>query len=361
MEKEKKYNLRGLNLVFISLLLSIIPAIVMSIYTQFASANIGEGLATGNVFYLALLGFTFLMMILVIIGLSMVKKYSVRFKKARNIFIGNLILTIVAVGLIVGGVLFVFYSINSDGDAPEYSKTIMLICLALAAICYLATIIINLLFIKNLMGGCAEIANSCGDKGYGFKCSRTWIEYWILIILTVGSVVSAIIVSGNALIESLGENGGTVDTIFKMNGMASGTSKILIPVSLVLILLTGIVYLLMIFRVRGTYSRFNLYPILPTDEEIEKENSEKRKMEANSGINPIEPKVISPISKEPSPLDQMLDKADTDHVEDRGAEKAKENEEVEDKEISSDEEVLEEDKNIEKDEESQEESEGKEN
>lgn len=306
MEKVRNYNLTGLNILFICMLLSFVPGIALGVFSHFSSGTIGLGLSKGNVFYLSTLGVSLLLVILEIVGLSLVSKYSNKLRKARNLFVINAVVSVGILALVVGGIFAAANSINSRGEISNTGNITMLVCMALAAIFSIFSAVVSLLMIKNLMGGCAEIAKECGDKKYAFRCTRTWIEYWILYIATIITAVIVTVVAGNAMVSSLGESGGNIKTLMKINNMAGDVNKFLVPATLVIILLTLIIYFVMIFRIRGTYSRFHMVRI-GEDEEVYLEVESDNKIEEIDGKTALynEFHVTSPIDSTPSPLDQV--------------------------------------------------------
>ena len=268
MENQRTYNLRGLLLVFWGLLLEFLICGIGGAVSSVVSNTMGEGISSGNLATVILVIAVLVFTLMIIAGLSRVKSYSDKFRKARNYYIWNILLALLAGAVVFVGAFLILGSMDDNGNTTMPKET-GLVIVTVAVVLSVISAVIHILCIKNLMGGCAQIAMAHEEKKYSRKCTRTWVEYVVLTVAAVVLGLMALISGGKGLIQSISEHGGTIRNISDMAGNMDN-ALILIGGAILCMILLVVVYIGAIARVHGTYSRFNKIP-LPGQEPEETE------------------------------------------------------------------------------------------
>lgn len=259
MENQRTYNLRGLLLVFWGMLLEFLICGIGGAVSSVVSNTMGEGISSGNLATVILVIAVLVFTLMIIAGLSRVKSYSDKFRKARNYYIWNILLALLAGAVVFVGAFLILGSMDDNGNTTMPKET-GLVIVTVAVVLSVISAVIHILCIKNLMGGCAQIAMAHEEKKYSRKCTRTWVEYVVLTVAAVVLGLMALISGGKGLIQSISEHGGTIRNISDMAGNMDN-ALILIGGAILCMILLVVVYIGAIARVHGTYSRFNKIPL----------------------------------------------------------------------------------------------------
>ena len=242
MENQRTYNLRGLLLVFWGMLLEFLICGIGGAVSSVVSNTMGEGISSGNLATVILVIAVLVFTLMIIAGLSRVKSYSDKFRKARNYYIWNILLALLAGAVVFVGAFLILGSMDDNGNTTMPKETGLVI---------------------------VTVAVVHEEKKYSRKCTRTWVEYVVLTVAAVVLGLMALISGGKGLIQSISEHGGTIRNISDMAGNMDN-ALILIGGAILCMILLVVVYIGAIARVHGTYSRFNKIP-LPGQEPEETE------------------------------------------------------------------------------------------
>ena len=164
----QKRSLSGLVLVFIGLLIEIFTSIA-------SNWNSIPGFSTAAG-WIGVAG-----IVISIIGLSQLAKVNRNYAKCRIFYIIDICVSI-AYAIILIIITAVAVSTGSLGAA---------VAMVIVGIIFtIALFIIDLLKVKTLMGGCADVALDNNDRVYAAKCINAWNNYLIAkIILTAASII----------------------------------------------------------------------------------------------------------------------------------------------------------------------------
>jgi|GEM_PF-2017581 len=255
---DSNYNLKGLKLVFIGL-------IVQLASSASSGATIGDhvnnitttsGLDSGVDVFSVIMGITSLVgLILVIVGLSKVKMYSINFLKARNYYIVNILLgvAVVILAVIMAGLAVSSISTyNLSGSTSTGSGTII----ALVVIVFVLAVVmavIGLLAIRGMMLGCADVAAANGDEFLAVRCRRAWKLFLAAALITIAASVALLIAIIVAAVSTIGSSSFGSDYHL---GMAGGLIAAIIFI-VAAVIFSIVAQILIIVRVWNTYSRFN--------------------------------------------------------------------------------------------------------
>lgn len=203
-----KLDLKGLKIVWIGLLLSIVGSLCsgsggsnavqgvadMTVTESTAGANVA-GTIGGIIGIVAF--------ILVIVGLSKLKNVSPYFKKARNLQIALLILAIVFVVILAVVIAVAVIGADSFGSALGGA----LAGLAVALIVFLILMLVfAILYNTNLLKGCQQTAKICEDYSLADQFRKMRKTYIIAIVLVVAGaivMICSILVFGVATASGL--------------------------------------------------------------------------------------------------------------------------------------------------------------
>lgn len=196
----------SLSIPILSLLLSIPEALNSMTEVQMAKNGNFSMEATGSVWTVL---FTFVqiacelaVVILIAVGLGEMKKFAPHFKKAFTVYIANIIVTVVGSFLMVIIAIVAFSravwseAFSSADDVTLHLETVLtglnviLIGVLLLSIVY---IILEYIYFKNLMIGCAGVSYYYGNRELENKCHSVW-KLW-RIYTVVSSIVLMLTVS----------------------------------------------------------------------------------------------------------------------------------------------------------------------
>ena len=183
MEKNSKvFDLTGLKLVLTGLIVSFIAEILGSGVIGFRGSEsaaiqlpvtlTAEQVTMGGYIITAV---RFAMTVLIIIGLAMASKNSGHLKKAY-------IALIVSLVYIVAFAAGIYYLVQRTGSAEGLMGKKYLIAIGVAL---LVGIIISIVYTRQLIMGCADIAGTNGDTELVRKCRGTWMLYLLAMILLI--------------------------------------------------------------------------------------------------------------------------------------------------------------------------------
>lgn len=192
-----KLDLKGLKIVWVGMLLSIIGSICSSsgggraaqAITDFTGDESGAVGALGTVGgIIAIVAF-----ILVIVGLTKLKNVSPYFKKARNLQIALLILAIIFVFVLAVIIAVSIVGVGSAIGAADMSSAAAGGVLAAAGVVLIVFVILIMVFgIKfqtNLLKGCQQTAKRCEDHTLAEKFRRMRKQYIAAIVLVVIGII----------------------------------------------------------------------------------------------------------------------------------------------------------------------------
>lgn len=302
---EKQYSLRGLNSVFFGLLLALLTSIIGSAAKSVVSMYFND--KTYDMYINAgiiVIG-GFLSWILIVAGLSAVKDVSKKFIKARKYYIIELVGLLVEIGLItLVAYIMGFNNIFTNNGINVGTKVMAII--GVAIVVTLILWIISLLSVKNLLGGCADVAMEHEDKPYSRKCTRLWVEYILLNIVMVAGSIS-IIFFAYKVIQRIGGMENSINNLEGVKGLQEilgiGAAQIYGVIALIVILsiLSFVLQILVMVRVRGTYTRFHNEPIKVE----QKPSKSETKSETNGKLAELHPFAKKVPEGETSPLDTI--------------------------------------------------------
>lgn len=255
---EYNYNLKGLKLVFIGLIIQVAASVFSggSLKSQIQNINV-TSTQSSNVDGLSIIMgiISFAGLILMIVGLSKVKSYSANFLRSRNYYIINIFLgaATVIIAVIMAGVAVSSLSTYSLSGSVSTGNGIMIVMGIVIIGMTVAMAIIGLLAVRGLMLGCSDIARANGDEYLAGKCSMAWKLFLIATLITIVSVVVLVIAAIVSLASAVGS--GNLGYGYQM-GMAGGLiAVVLIVVGALIFLLVA--QIIMLVRIWNTYSRFN--------------------------------------------------------------------------------------------------------
>lgn len=300
---EKQYSLRGLNSVFFGLLLAMIAGIIGSAVKSIVSLGFENKtydmyidigiIAIGGV----------ISWILIIAGLSAVKQVSGKFGKAEKYYIIEILGVIVELGLAALAAYLVGEKMYTDNGFNLGTKVLAIV--GVLVVISLIVWIMNLLAVKNLLGGCADVAMEHDDRRYSRKCTRLWVEYILLNIVMAAGGISV----GMFVFKVISKIGGMENSIQRIGGLKGfqeisglGVSQIYGVIALIAVLsiLAFVIQILVMVRVRGTYKRFHNVPV-----KVE-EKSPKTETNSDTGkLSELHPFAKKAEDGTPSPLDTI--------------------------------------------------------
>ncbi len=309
MGNGEKYSLRGLNAVFAGLLLTLLVAIVGALANGMILINFGEN-EIGFYVRIGTSVFLGLGYILVMAGTHSARKHSEKFAKACKYCIFEFVADIILGAILLG--TFMYNIGGAARDITNVGSSKLLAIFGFAAVFVLMIWIFRILTVKNLMGGCADVASAHEDRAYSRKCTATWVIYILLnIVILIGSVTLAAFFYNLAKDRWAGF-GESINTLQKLLGLGINEIYTIVTLIAAFALLNFIIVLVIAFRVRGTYSRFhgNAAPVKYAQADMGKRSWENGE---NSSPSNIEPKTLSTLNPfsgerangETSPLDTI--------------------------------------------------------
>ena len=213
-------SLSGLILVFIGLLIEIYTAF----FGNFSSINpawgsVSQWIGVGGI-------------VISIIGLSQLARVNLNFAKSRLFYVIDVAISVAAA---------IILSIMAGAGAYVAFLIVSIIVL-------IALFVIDLLKVKTLMYGCADVANDNNDRAYAHSCVNAWRNFLIATIIKTALGIIMFIVGAitAGVVASTGDPG------------AVGVGLIII----LLITLGAAIYevvarIMVLLKTIGTYSRYN--------------------------------------------------------------------------------------------------------
>ena len=307
---EKQYSLRGLNSVLFGFLLIMLTGIIGSAAKGILALNVTDPkyAVYTNIGITAIGGL--LSWILIIAGLSAVKDVSHKFRNARKYYIIKFVGNFAGIGLIaltaylVAGTVAGGLSTGSVDDAFNLGTKAMAI-IGVTVVVALIIWIVSLLAIKNLLGGCADVAMEHGDKPYSRKCTRLWVGYILLNILMAAGSLSIIlfiykVITKIGNMENSFDNMGGLKKIQEVSGLGTAQIYGVIALIVVLFILAFFIQIMVMVRIRGTYKRFHNIPV-----KIAEKPSDKQSKAETGNLSKLHPFAKKVNEGEPSPLDTI--------------------------------------------------------
>ena len=224
-ELQVKNDLKGLFYVFIALILNLVAGFGMSVKSDTVTTILG-------IVSLAAL-------VLILVGLSKVKGVSPHFRKSRNMYIVQLVFSvIVCVSIIVAAA-----GAYSDSTPGILGGVVVLF------ISIILLLVFSILGTINLLQGCANVAMDNKEKGFARKCHKVWRLYVASVVLMIiGVIIIGVIVLNNlSLIQNMSEDLMSAFIVkLGAGAIVAGIAGILLFIS----------YILKIIRVYQTYKKF---------------------------------------------------------------------------------------------------------
>ena len=256
------YDLRGLKLVFTGFILQMIASLLGSGSIGNISKELGKALSSVDsdssgmsVLSMASGVLALAALILIIVGLSKLKRVSTYFKQARNLYIANILVAValvVVVMVMAGSALASASSSNLTGNTSIMNGLLGMTLLAVAIV-IVAMAVISILAIRSLMFGCGAVAEASGDIAYKGKCHRTW-EMFLLAKVLVVVALAVLVVTGLTSVISDFNSTGSVDVGADLIKGGLLGAVIFFMAAAVLKL---VVQVQLLMRTHGTYKRFN--------------------------------------------------------------------------------------------------------
>ena len=193
-----KLDLKGLKIVWIGYLLSIVGSLCSSSGGRNAVQNLSDLTVTESTASTGVAGtiggiLGIVAFILVIVGLSKLKTVSPYFKKARNLQIVLLILAIVFVivfaVVIVAAVIGVGAEVGTDSFGPELGGALLVAGIVLI-IFMILLLVFGIKYNTNLLKGCQQAAKLCEDADLAKRFGKMRKQY----VTAIGLVVAGAIV-----------------------------------------------------------------------------------------------------------------------------------------------------------------------
>ncbi len=218
MEQMRKptFNADGLQLVFIGLLLNL----VSGAFSGLGVNNQVEGLKV--ISNLGGMGLSIASIVLMIVGLSKMVKYSKRFDIARKFYIAELILAVA--GAIVLGILMAVAFVSLQSYTAQASTVTVLFVLFFVVFFgwLVAMVIIALKSMKYLLHGCAELADAVKERELAGKLRGIYTLYLISVLVFFGVVIlfMILVISSISTNLSLYMNPSFESLMMGMGGLA---------------------------------------------------------------------------------------------------------------------------------------------
>ncbi len=268
---EKKFNLSGLRLVGLSLVIDLIAGFVGGGILG-ANAKTLQRISETNaapsgmilIVLIALLAVAIVTLVMFIKGLSMASGVSKYYKRARSRMIWALVLTIIgAIITSIGGV--VMQSQTEKAGIEAAVSTPMLVLILIGYVITLVGSLIALAVYKNILYGNADVATRAGDPDYAKKNKSLWKRFLVVFIITIIFAILCGLFVGMFFVQMVESGALTdLDQLPQVTGeMPAGAQMPLIGmmicgiVLLVLLIIIFIQEIKMIARIFGTVKRFH--------------------------------------------------------------------------------------------------------
>lgn len=208
-----KLELKGLKITWVGFLLSIIGAVISATGVQ---GNVGSVDNTTSAGAMISVIVSLVSVIMIIVGLTMVKKVSDHFRKARNYEIVQIIVAIVFVGLVMG--LAAGKLIN--GAASGLTTGIVVISVIMIVI----LAIFSILFYKHLLKGCEDTALYAKSESLAERFRKLWKLFIVGFVIAIAGAIVMLIglgVAVNRILTSL-ENALEVSNAMMRGALPGG-------------------------------------------------------------------------------------------------------------------------------------------
>lgn len=206
----QQLDLKGLKIVWCGFLLSLIGGVINGLGSNANSgtSSITYTVSNSNIGATSIIGGILLIIaiVLTIVGLSKLKDLSEYYKKARNLYVISLIIGIIVAVICIGLVTLLFTATLTGAGTTQggYGAGMAVVIIIAAVLVYIV-----ILFYKNLLKGCHDTAELCGEDMLAEKFIRMWKLYIIGIILDIAGLVGMFIGSIASTFRSVSVQGGT--------------------------------------------------------------------------------------------------------------------------------------------------------
>ena len=246
------YRLNGLRVAFFGFLLEILAGPLGQLIARFQTY-----MAEDNMASIISGGISLLSLILIISGLSSAASASRRFRKARNYYILGFILTAGMIGVI----LFTLFRISPlmEQQTPENIDQVLnklLICGLILCVLLLLNTLFQVLKYRNMMFGCAEIAQANGDQKLAKKSK--WSYRWYLISSLLLIVLAGVILY---LQKDRLETLESIDELKDPNLLLNGPGLIAFALLVLDLVLVFISYIRILHKLLKIPALYNKVPI----------------------------------------------------------------------------------------------------
>ena len=220
-----KLDLKGLKIVWIGMLLSIVGSLCNSSGSRNAVQNITDltsDASTAGASALGTIGgiIALVAFILVIVGLTKLKNVSPYFKKARNLQIALLILAIIFVVVLAVVIAVAVIGVGSAVAAADISSASTDGALVAAGVVLIVFVVLMLvfgiLFNTNLLKGCQQTAKLCDEHVIADKFRKMRKQYIVAIVLVV---IGVIVIICSVLFLGIAASAGAAADIYPGNNV----------------------------------------------------------------------------------------------------------------------------------------------
>jgi len=232
-------DLKGLRLIWTGFLSSLIGGVM----TCFGSGSLLSSASqlndlepVGTVYISSSIGgvISFIALIMIIVGLSMLKSISDYFIKARRLLVISIIVGVVmVVALVIFALLLFLTALAASATALTGYVGLGILVVVLAAI----LVVLNILFYKNLLHGCSDMAALFRENELAEKFIKLWRLYIIGTILIIAGVL--IYVFGGIAVFSIGvtlQGEAVVSIIIVTEVILLGAGMVISPIFIILLL-----------------------------------------------------------------------------------------------------------------------------
>lgn len=229
-------DLKGLRLIWAGYLSSLKG----SVMTYFGSGSMMSSASqlndlrpVGAVYIFSSIGgiISFIALVLIIIGLSMLKNISDYFIKARRLLVVSII---AAVALVVALAIFALLLFVTALAAPATVLTGYVGLGILVAILAVILVVLNILFYKNLLHGCSDMAALFREN----ELAEKFIKLWRLYITGINLIIAGVLISVfGGMIGATLQGGAVASIIIVTEAILLGAGMVisLIFISLLLV------------------------------------------------------------------------------------------------------------------------------
>lgn len=250
---DNDYNLYGLMLVFIGMLIQFFGGILGGLLSVTAISEaltdysniVGVLSSTGST------GASLIAFIVIMVGLSKIQHYSPKLRDAKVFYLLELVATMI---LIVAIAMVTYGSSHKAGmDTTNQFKVQIIMGGIVLAVTFIALLIVNLLATRCIMYGCADIASDNDNKRLKKKCIKDWRLFLVSFLFTVAMViVFAVMLTATAL-----SSGSSVLHISSASSFVTGGIVFAITALLAALVFSVVMQIVVIYRVYNIYKTYN--------------------------------------------------------------------------------------------------------